>query len=214
MDTTHPDQKRAQAMRISRRGVLKGGGALGIAAAATGVFGAPAILTSKTRAQSQISGSLSLAYLGTADQVPAWESLFALFKTKYPNIDLTAQANPANDWAGFFDAISTQIAGGKSPDIVQVATEGQCLFASRGLVQPINDLLDRDKDELADFFADIHPNLIKWNEEYNNAADGKTYYLPGDFNTMGVWCNTDVLKAAGVDLPADTWTWDHLTAIG
>jgi len=76
---------------------------------------------------------LSLAYLGTADQVPAWESLFALFKTKYPNIDLTAQANPANDWAGFFDAISTQIAGGKSPDIVQVATEGQRLFASRGL---------------------------------------------------------------------------------
>jgi len=198
---------------VSRRELLKRGGAagLGIGAAACGV---PFIHTTQTSAQAQISGKVSLAYLGTADQVPAWNSLFALFKTKYPNIEIEPQANPVNNWAGFFDAISTQIAGGKSPDIVQVATEGQRLFASRGLVQPINDLLTRDKDELADFYADVHPNLVKWNEQYNNSADGKTYYIPGAFNTMGVWCNTTLLKKAGVDIPSDNWTWDELAAAG
>lgn len=209
---------------LSRRRLLQRTGALGLTvaaatagtrtAAAAGRFAVPAVRTTANQATAQVEGSLSLAYLGTADQVPAWEALFALFKKTYPNITLHAQKNPVNDWAGFFDSISTQIAGGKTPDIVQVATEGQRLFASRGLVEPINELIDRDKDELADYFADIHPNLIKWNEQYNNSPDGKTFYLPGDFNTMGVWYNTDVLKKAGVAEPTDDWTWADLTAAG
>lgn len=181
--------------------------------AGAAAFAAPAILTSKTRAQEQVSGKITLAYLGTADQQEAWKALFALFAETYPNIQLEATGNPVNNWAGFFDAISTQIAGGQVPDIIQVATEGQRLFASRGLVEPIDDLLTRDEAELADFFADIHPNLTAWNKQYSS-PDGQTYYLPGEFNTMCMWYNAEVLSAAGAAEPTDDWTWDDFLAIG
>ena len=202
---------------LSRRSLIKGAGAASLVGAATltgarSAFAVPALHMSKTRSGRQVSGTISLAYLGTADQAAVWNNLFTLFQETYPDIQLEAQANPVNDWAGFFDAISTQIAGGKVPDVVQVATEGQRLFASRGLCEPINDLIERDKAELADYFEDIHPKLIEWDQQYNTTADGSRYYLPGDFNTMGLWCNTEVLAAAGVDEPTDDWSWDDLTA--
>ena len=204
---------------VSRRSLLKGAGAAGLAGAgvlagARSSFAAPAIWTSKTRLARQATGKISLAYLGTADQSAVWENLFALFAEQYPGIELEAQANPVNDWAGFFDAISTQIAGGKIPDVVQVATEGQRLFASRGLCEPINDLVERDKGELAEYYADIHPKLVEWDATYNTTADGSQYYLPGDFNTMGLWYNAEVFTANGVEEPTDDWTWDQLLAAG
>ena len=125
-----------------------------------------------------------------------------------------AEANPVDNWAAYFDAVSTQIAGGNIPDIVQVATEGQRLFTSRGLVEPIDDLMERDKDELAEFFGDMHPNLTEWYKTYSS-PDGQTYYLPtGEFNTMAIWYNTEVLAAAGVAEPTDDWSWDDFLAAG
>jgi multiple sugar transport system substrate-binding protein len=190
---------------LSRRALVAGAGA---------AVAAPFVHTSQTRAARQVSGSISLAYLGTADQAAVWEELFALFAEQHPEITLEAQANPVNDWAGFFDAISTQIAGGKAPDVVQVATEGQRLFASRGLCEPINDLIDRDGEELAAYFEDIHPKLIEWDQTYNTTADGSRFYLPGDFNTMGFWYNAEVFTANGLEEPTDDWTWDDVLAAG
>src|SRR6478735_1958152 len=193
---------------LNRRRFLK---QAGIASAAA--FAIPNIITSQTHAQTpQPSGKITLAYLGTADQQAAWNSLFALFAQKYPDIQLEAVGNPVNNWAGFFDAISTQIAGGKVPDLIQVATEGQRLFASRGLVEPIDDLIARDKSELDEFYADISPKLVEWNTKYSS-PDGQTYYLPGEFNTMCMWYNAEILNNAGIEEPADTWTWDDFSSI-
>lgn len=204
---------------VSRRSLLKVAGATGLVGAGAIVglrpaFAAPAIITSQTRSRGQAGGKLSLAYLGTADQSAVWTNLFALFAKKHPEIELEARANPVNDWAGFFDAISTQIAGGKTPDVVQVATEGQRLFASRDLCEPINDLIERDKAELAEYFADVSPKLIEWDKTYNTTPDGSRFYLPGDFNTMGLWYNSEVFSANGVEAPTDSWTWDQLLAAG
>lgn len=204
---------------VSRRSLIKAVGAAGVVGAAPlggarSALADPALHTANTRSRSQASGKLSLAYLGTADQVEAWNNLFAKFQETYPDIELEAQANPVNDWAAFFDAVSTQIAGGKVPDVVQVATEGQRLFASRGLCEPINDLIERDAGELAEYDEDIHPNLTKWDQQYNTTEDGSRYYLPVDFNTMCVWYNTEVLAAARVDEPTDDWTWADLEAAG
>jgi len=214
-----PVEAAISARGVSRRSLVKGIGAaslvgVGAIAGRHSAIAAPAIITSKTRASNQATSKISLAYLGTADQAEVWNNLFALFAEKHPEIELEAQANPVNDWAAFFDAISTQIAGGKVPDVVQVATEGQRLFASRGLCEPINDLVERDKGELAEYYEDIHPKLIEWDKTYNTTADGSQYYLPGDFNTMGLWYNSEVFTANGVEEPTDDWTWDQLMAAG
>ncbi|GHO96887.1 sugar ABC transporter substrate-binding protein [Reticulibacter mediterranei] len=159
---------------------------------------------------SKVSGALTLVYMGTAEQQKSWNALFELFRKDYPDVKFTAKGIPSSNWAAFFDTVSTQIAGGQVPDVIQVATEGQRLFASRGLVEPIDAYLARDKDELADFFSDIHPNLVKWNKM--SSPDGKTYYLPGEFNTMCMWYNADMFQKVGVDEPNDSWKWDDFMA--
>jgi multiple sugar transport system substrate-binding protein len=43
-------------------------------------------------------------------------------------------------------------------------------------------------------------------------VDDKTYGLPKDFDTVGLWYNKELFDAAGVKYPDDTWTWDTFKA--
>jgi multiple sugar transport system substrate-binding protein len=153
---------------------------------------------------------LTFAYMGTAAQQASWNKLFAEFKKENPNIDLQAQAVAGSNWGQFFNKISAQIAGGQVPDMIQVATEGQRLFASKGLLEPLDAYIKKDQKVIDEYYADLDPALIKWNKQYTSPG-GKTYYLPGEFNTMAMWCNTSVFKAAGASLPQNgaDWTWDQ-----
>ncbi len=156
---------------------------------------------------------LTFAYMGTAEQQESWNKLFAEFEAENPDIDLQAQAVAGNNWGQFFNKVSAQIAGGQVPDMIQVATEGQRMFASKGLLEPLDEYIEQDQDVIDEYYADMDPNLIEWNSQYGS-PDGKTYYLPGEFNTMAMWCNTDVFEAAGATLPQDgaDWTWDEFKA--
>lgn len=203
---------------LSRRTFLKQTGYTGLTLAAGAAIAAcgngPSTSSSTQIAPrgTKPSGSITLVYMGTADQEKAWNALFDLFHKDYPDVKLQARAIPSNNWAAFFDTVSTQLAGGQSFDLIQVATEGQRLFASRGLVEPIDAYIERDKEDLADFFNDIHPNLVKWAKM--SSPDGKTtYYLPGEFNTMCIWYRSDLFQHAGVAEPADNWTWDDFLAV-
>ncbi|HEX4203338.1 MAG TPA: extracellular solute-binding protein [Ktedonobacteraceae bacterium] len=218
MDSNHILSYVEQSNKLDRRGFLKGVGySAGLTLAGSSLLAACGNLSSLSDSGqiapkgSKVSGSLTIAYLGTADQQKSWNALFALFQKQYPNVKLKAQPNNSNNWAAFFNTLSTQIAGGKIPDIVQVATEGQRLFASRGLVEPIDAYMKRDADELADFFNDIDPHLKTWAKL--SSTDGKTYYLPGEFNPMCIWYNSDMFHKAGVNEPDNTWTWDDLKTI-
>lgn len=157
-------------------------------------------------AQQKPEGNITFAIWANAVEQASWDPIVARFNELVPDVEVTIQAIPAETWTGFFDAVSTKIAGGQIPDVIRVATEGQRLFASRGLVAPLDDLLSRDANELAEFFDDVHPNLVNWGTL--SATDGKTYYLPHGFNTLLMWCNSEVFADAGIDLPTDDWTWD------
>src|SRR5258707_943517 len=189
MDSSNLFSYVEQESRLGRRSFLKGVGYSGLALAGTGLLAACGNQSSASNQiapkGSKISGSLTLAYLGTADQQVVWKKLFALFQQKYPDVQLTAQANASNNWAVYFNAISTQIAGGKVPDVVQVATEGQRLFASRGLGEPIDAYLERDKDENATYYAGNPFNLPQLVPHI--PPDVKTSSLPYVYTPISMW---------------------------
>lgn len=97
-----------------------------------------------------------------ATAAPIWEKVLRAFRAQHPGIDVEYKNIAASSWAEFFDTVSVQIAGGQVPDVIQVASEGQRLFAGRGLVEPIDDLIERDRQELAPYFDEVHPNLVSW----------------------------------------------------
>jgi multiple sugar transport system substrate-binding protein len=196
---------------LSRRDFMRvaGGGTL-----ALGALGATGLLEACMGGSTPSTGTkqLSFVYLGSAEQQQSWNQLFDEFNKQQASTQLKAVAVPVDNWAAYFDKVSTQIAGGVKYDLVQLATEGVQLFASHGLVEPIDAFVNKDKAAVDDFINDSDPNLIKWNQQYGS-PDGKRYYMPIGFNTMCAWLNKDVFKAAGVDIPTDDWTWsDFLSA--
>ena len=193
---------------VSRRHALRM--AAGLAAALPAL---PALSACGSDAEDASRPSLSLVYLGDATQQKAFNQLFDAFHKAHPDIEIKAQGIAAKDWATFAQTVSTQIAGGKVPDIVDVATEGQLLFASKGLLEPLDSYIARDKKIVDDYFADADPKLREWTDRYGS-TDGKTYFIPGGYNTAVLYCNTKVFQRAGVDLPSGDWSWDDFKKAG
>ena len=191
---------------VSRRTVIRRSSQVVAGVAATGGI---ASIVSAAQAPALLQGSAPsgtlrfLAYGGAANA-----QVVDAFKAKYPQVAIEAVVLEAASWAAFADAVSTRIAGGESFDVVQIATEGQRLFASRGLIDPIDDLIERDAEEVDALLADFHPKLVEWCNTLSS-PDGQTYFLPGEFNTMAIWYNTEVFAAAGVAEPTSEWTWDQ-----
>jgi multiple sugar transport system substrate-binding protein len=199
---------------LSRRSFLRGVGAAGLAAGGLATAGAVSSCSQGGGGGGgggSASGRVTLVYSGDAEQKKIWEQLFDAFRKEHPDIDLQARNIPAESWSAFFDTVSVQIAGGQVPDIVRVATEGQRLFASRGLVLPIDEFIEKDQEVLQPYFDDVHPNLVKWTNDLSSPGE-ETYYLPHGFNTMCMHYSTEIFERAGVDEPTDDWTWDDFRA--
>src|SRR5690606_37466346 len=129
---------------VSRRTVLTRSGQLG-AAAAVGVTGGIEGMLAAAKAPVLLqdaapSGKVRLLYYGEAADESA---RFEQFNVLYPDVELEVVGIPGDSWADFADSVSTRIAGGESFDVLVIATEGQRVFASRGLLDPIDDLLER-----------------------------------------------------------------------
>lgn len=205
---------------LTRRNMLKGG--LG----ALGVFGLSSVLAacgtkSGTTAGSTAStagaspgpagtaprGTIRVLYQGSAAEAASYNTLFAMYKKKYPGVTLEAVADPSTTWADFFTNVQVKVAGGQKFDLIYLPTEGQRLFASKGVIQPIDAWIKRDQTEIDEFKSDADTTLVS-DAAKLSSPDSHTYYLPYVFNTMCVWYRKSLLKAAGLTAPAANWTWD------
>jgi multiple sugar transport system substrate-binding protein len=151
--------------------------------------------------------------MGTADQQQSWNQLFSDFNKAYPGVKIKPTAVTVDNWAAFFDKVSTQLAGGVKYDLIEIATEGMQLFAGKDLIHPLDDLIARDKQDLSAYMSDCAPQLLDYTKQLDSPG-GKTFYLPAGFNTMAMWVNTKVLHKAGVQVPDASWTWDDFLAAG
>ncbi len=196
--------------RASRRSVLTRSAQVGAAITVAGSTGGLSSILASAKApaylqDAAISGKVRfLVYGEAAGNQPVFDSFNAL----YPDVELEVVGVEGASWAGFADAVTTRIAGGEQFDVVQIATEGQRLFASRGMIEPIDELLERDAEEVESLLADFHPNLIEWCNTLSS-PDGQTYFLPGEFNTMAIWYNTEMFANAGLAEPEAGWNWDQ-----
>ncbi|MGI3782497.1 MAG: ABC transporter substrate-binding protein, partial [Janthinobacterium lividum] len=158
-------------------------------------------------------GALTFVYYGTAAQQKDYEALFTKFRADHPEITLKTQGIAAKTWADFANTVSTRLAGGQPLDVVQIATEGQRIFASKGLLEPLDPYIAKDQAAVDSYYKDTPPQLEQWLKQYAS-PDGKTYYMPGGYNTMALYLSDKIFSAAGATPPTDTWTWDEFRAIG
>lgn len=106
--------------------------------------------------------------------------------------------------------LTTQIAGGNGPDLAWLLENSAPDFVNSGALVPLDDTLGKAEGYSA---ADLSASATKlWK------ADGKLFAYPFSTSPFGVFVNTDQLKAAGQQTPAELiaanqWTWEKAVAV-
>jgi multiple sugar transport system substrate-binding protein len=170
--------------RISKRDFLRLSGASLGAAALGGVFGSSA---------ARAATPLSVAWWGEGDQNKRTaDALNAYASTSGLTVD-----PQGTNFAGYFDRLATQIAGGNAPDVFQVylATMGE--YAARGTIEPIDKYLGSVIDT----------------SDWAEAALGSTsfgdqqFYVPlGLSNQPAIIYDKTVLDSIGITELKPDWT--------
>ncbi len=121
-----------------------------------------------------------------------------LYTSKNPNVKVEVQTS---DFASYWQLLSTQVAGGDAPDIIQMDEK---YLAEYG-----------DKGALADL-ASLGVDTSEWASGTKEAGEfnGTLYAATWAVNSPVFLANNSIFEKAGVALPDDTtWTWDDLAAL-
>ncbi|SDH03482.1 ABC transporter substrate-binding protein [Nonomuraea jiangxiensis] len=142
-----------------------------------------------TGAQSQ--GKVTLSYgVWDATQQEAMQELAAEFTKTHPNVTVDVQLTP---WLDYWTKLKAAVTGGAAPDVFWMNGPNFQLYASNGVIAPIEEQLD----------TSVYPKQLVDLYTY----DGKLYGLPKDMDTVAVWYNKKLFDDAKVKYPADDWTW-------
>lgn len=168
------------------------------------VFG----FVASTSAQDTPSGEVTFVFWenNTAAR-PGWEAHVARFNEIYPDIKINLIGVPGEIWSDYLQGTATLIAGGETPDIIWVATEGVRFLVDLGLMTPLDDLIASEGDALQPYFDDIAPALLD-----SMRVDDSLYFLPYSWNNMVIYYNKAMFDAAGVEYPSNDWTREDFVA--
>ncbi|WP_449386516.1 extracellular solute-binding protein [Cellulomonas soli] len=106
-------------------------------------------------------------------------------------------------WDGIDERLTTAVASGDGPDVLQVGLSKLRTFADAGALMPLD-------DALADHPALAATNFADGVAGDATAVDGKTVAIPWVADTRVLFYRSDILTEAGIDAPPATW--DELRA--
>lgn len=139
--------------------------------------------------------TLSFTWWGNDTRHAITEELIAAFEKENPNITIEPQYT---DWAGYWDKLSTTVAAGDIPDIIQMDEKQLSTYAANGVLLDLGTI--STNLDTGDF-----PEAVLG----TGALDGTQYGVPVGINSYTIIANADLLDQYGIDLPDDeTWTWD------
>ncbi|HWJ75073.1 MAG TPA: sugar ABC transporter substrate-binding protein [Kaistia sp.] len=121
------------------------------------------------------------------------------FQKLHPDIKFNIKHVEFADWA---NDITRAVATGTAPDVAYVDNPNTPFLSSKGALLDISPYL---KDSTIVDTSKIFPgplSTVTW--------DGKIYGLPRGSNTIALYYNKDMFKAAGLDPDKPPQTWDQL----
>jgi multiple sugar transport system substrate-binding protein len=204
MEESRLDRHEVSSSKVTRRTFVKGAGAAGLLAATSrGSVQSALAAFQEGPPPADIEATLTTFNYGDAAQQKIYADAIGRFNQKYPNVTVKDQYTPFTLWSEYANKLTTLVAGGQVPDVIHVAIEGTRLVVSKGLMEPLDDLIATDpamQDLIANEFE--QPLLDAF------TVDGKLYQIPVEWNNMVIYFNTKMFADAGVTAPTAEWTWD------
>lgn len=148
------------------------------------------------------SGPVTLRFQSLAFQEPTVAASQAI-------VDEWNESNPdiqveyvQGSWDSVHDQLVTQFQGGSAPDIIHDESADIAGFATQGYLADLGPFLS---DEV---MSGVSEGVLE-----TVTVDGAIIAAPTLLQSYMVFANTDLLEAAGVEIPTgDTWTWDDFSA--
>ena len=133
-----------------------------------------------------------LTFWCNAGLLSQWEERLAYF-TEQTGIKVKVEGVQAGSWGELAQQIATSAYSGNLPDCGDLATEAVTSLVAADLLYPLDEFIERDKNEMKESLDEIDPILLN-----AHVYSGKTYSLPTTWNRVCLFFNKNVLAAAGV----------------
>jgi len=169
---------------MNRRGFLAGAAATGLAAAGGGLLSG---CTRRERSDDE------LVLWGVGGSIREYEAqVVEAFREEHPEVRITVNNVPSSG-TGDATQVITAVRAGTAPDLWWMDRFSGAQYAALGLLEPIDDLIERYEDEdLLERYLPFAVNELKLN--------GQTFGLPTSTDTRVLYYNKRVLREAGIDL--------------
>ena len=138
--------------------------------------------------------SIRFVWWGNADRAKATNDAVAAFEKANPSI--TVHTEYAS-YDAYFEKLATQVAGGASPDLIQLdrATLGE--YQQKGVLLPLDSYTGKTLHT-----SGLSPLLLA-----SGRISGSQYAIPGGQTTQMLVYDKTLWSRAGVTPPANGWTW-------
>lgn len=143
-------------------------------------------------------GGLQVLHFGDTDTHKIFKDIISDYNIDNPEHQATIENLP---WTAYLDKLLTSTAGGAGPDVAWIANSHLISLVDKGMLLPLDDLIDKDPDlKKSDFWRKVIEFFT---------VDGELYCLPNDIAPVAViYYNKELFDKAGIPYPRDDWDWD------
>lgn len=124
-----------------------------------------------------------------------------VFNKKHPEIEVVGETLSFPD---YFAKLTTQVAGGNMPDVIQQGYGVLFEYVERGALKPLDEYVGKSLD-----ISNIDASALA-----AGTVDGKLYALSIGANSHMAIYNTALYEAAGIEFDPYGWTYDDVKRIG
>ena len=100
--------------------------------------------------------------------------------------------------------LTTSFSAGQPPDVFLLNYRYMGAFSARSAIEPAADRLESSSALASENFYPLPMQAFEW--------EGELQCVPQNASSLAVYYNVDAFKAAGVEPPADGWTYDDFAA--
>lgn len=150
-----------------------------------------------------VSGDLSFLVFGEPEELKAYRNVIRSFKSVEPDVNI--KLTVASDRDDLLARLATSFAGGAPPDLFLLNYRFYGQFAVRGVLDPVAPRLEAST---AFEPEDFYPEAV---EAFQ--LNGEQICLPQNISSLVVYYNKDLFADAGLEEPAEGWTWDEMVAL-
>lgn len=124
-------------------------------------------------------------------------ALIAQFEKEHPKIHVEIEITP---WTRMLDKLMISSAGGRPPDVTRISSEWFPTIAAKGLLEPLDKYVKRDKYDLNDFYPESIKGWGMWK--------GQLLEIPTDIDIYAMYYNKTMFDKNHIAYPDETWDWN------